>query len=136
MRRSSGTGANVASAPGAAIGSVHVTVAGLVTDSVGMFIYGRDQLLWRPLGDGYRVEARFVLWQTAATLKVPEGAVFRHGDGFAVFRVQEGVARMNPVSIGHRGEAEVEIVSGLQAGTAIALHPGDRVRDGARVEAR
>jgi HlyD family secretion protein len=82
------------------------------------------------------VEARFVLWQTADTLKVPEGAVYRHANGFAVFRVDDGVARLTPVTVGHRGETEVEIVAGLQRGAAIAVHPGDRVRDGARVEAR
>jgi HlyD family secretion protein len=89
-----------------------------------------------PLGDGYRVEARFVLWQTADALKVPEGAVFRNGDGFAVFRVDGGVAHLTPVTVGHRGETEAEIVSGLQPGAGIAVHPGDRVRDGVRVEPR
>jgi HlyD family secretion protein len=91
---------------------------------------------WLGLGDGYRVEVRFILWQTGDALKVPEGAVFRRGDGFAVFRVEDGVARLTPVTIGHRGDAEVEVVSGLSAGTAVAVHPGDRVRDGARVEPR
>lgn len=94
----------------------------------------RDE--WRALGDGYRVEVRFILWQTSDALKVPEGAVFRRGDGFAVFRVEKGIAHLTPVVIGHRGDAELEIPSGLKAGAQVAVHPGDRVRDGARVEAR
>jgi predicted ABC-type transport system involved in lysophospholipase L1 biosynthesis ATPase subunit len=40
------------------------------------------------------------------------------------------------VRIGHRGETEVEIVSGLSPGAFIAVHPGDRVRHGVRVESR
>jgi HlyD family secretion protein len=91
---------------------------------------------WAALGDGYRVEARLVLWQAADVLKAPQGAVFRHGEGWAVFRIDGGRAALVPVEIGHRGETEVEILSGLPAGAAVAVHPGDRVKEGARVEAR
>jgi HlyD family secretion protein len=91
---------------------------------------------WASLGDGYRVEARLVLWQADGVLKVPQGAVFRHGSGWAVFRVDDDVARLTPVRIGHRGETEAEVLSGLAVGAAVAVHPGDRVKDGVRVEVR
>jgi HlyD family secretion protein len=91
---------------------------------------------WASLGDGYRVETRIILWQAPDVLKAPQGAVFRHGDGWAVFRVDGGKAALVPVAIGHRGETEVEILSGLNAGDTVAVHPGDRVKTGARVEAR
>lgn len=90
---------------------------------------------WATLGDAYRIEARFVLWRSDDVLKVPQGALFRRGDGWAVFRVENGVARLTPVQVGHRGETEVELLSGLAAGAAVAVHPGDRVKDGVRVEA-
>jgi HlyD family secretion protein len=91
---------------------------------------------WAALADGYRVEARLVLWRGADVLKVPHGAVFRHGSGWAAFRIDGGVARLTPVVVGHRGETEVEVVSGLSAGVEIAVHPGDRVKEGVRVERR
>lgn len=91
---------------------------------------------WASLGDGYRVEVRLVLWQSDNVVKVPQGAIFRHGDGWAVFRIDDGVARLTPVRIGHRGETEAEVVSGLTVGAGVAVHPGDRVKDGAPVEAR
>jgi HlyD family secretion protein len=91
---------------------------------------------WAALGDGYRVDARLVLWQGENVVKVPQGAVFRHGNGWAVFRVVDAVARLAPVSIGHRGETEAEVVSGLPVGAAVAVHPGDRVKDGVKVEPR
>jgi len=91
---------------------------------------------WAALGDAYRVEARFVLWQAPSVLKAPQGAVFRYRDSWAVFRIEGGTAHLVPVEIGHRGESEVEIISGLAAGAELAVHPGDRVKDGARVEAR
>jgi HlyD family secretion protein len=91
---------------------------------------------WAALGDGYRVEARLVLWRSEDVLQVPPGAVFRRGEGWAVFSVDGGVARLQPVTIGHRGETGVEILSGLNPGATVAVHPGDRVKEGARVEVR
>jgi HlyD family secretion protein len=91
---------------------------------------------WSALADGYRVEARIVLWQSASVLKVPQGAVFRRGDGWAVFRLENDTAHLTPVTLGHRGETEVEVASGLREGAIVAVHPGDRVKDGVRVERR
>jgi HlyD family secretion protein len=91
---------------------------------------------WAALGDGYRVEARIVLWSDARVLRVPQGAVFRHGDGWAVFRLSAGTAHLVPVAVGHRGEVEAEITKGLAAGDVVAVHPSDRVKEGARVELR
>lgn len=91
---------------------------------------------WSALSDGYRVEAHFVLWESPSVLKVPQGSVFRYRDHWAVYRVEGGKAQLVPVSIGHRGETEVEITGGLEAGAAVAVQPGDRVKDGVRVEPR
>lgn len=91
---------------------------------------------WASLGDGYRVEARLVLWQSPSVVKIPHGAAFRHGRGWAVFRISNGSAHLAEIEVGHRGEVEVEVTSGLAPGDAVAVHPGDRVKDGARVEPR
>ena len=69
-------------------------------------------------------------------LRVPMGAVFRRGDGWATYRVDGGRARLVEVDLGRRGETMVEVASGLTEGAAVAVHPGDRVKDGARVEPR
>lgn len=91
---------------------------------------------WAELADGYHVEARIVLWEGKDVLKVPQGAVFRRGDGWAAFRVQDGRAHLAPLQLGHRGGTEVEIVFGLAAGDAVAIHAADGVKDRVKVEAR
>ena len=48
---------------------------------------------WARLGDGYRVEARFVLWEGKDVLQLPTSALFRHGEGWAVFALEGGRAR-------------------------------------------
>jgi HlyD family secretion protein len=88
---------------------------------------------WQALGDGYRVEARLVLWRSENTLQVPSGALFRKGDGWAVFRAEGDLARLVEVRVGHRGENAVEISSGLAAGDRVVVHPGERLKDGAKI---
>jgi HlyD family secretion protein len=87
------------------------------------------------LGDGFRVEARIVLWRGDAVV-VPASAVFRDHDRWAIYAVEAEVARLVRVELGHRGRTEVEIVSGPAVGATVVLHPGDRVGDGVRLALR
>lgn len=98
------------------------------------FTSPREQ--WRRLGDGYRVEARFVVWEGAEVLQVPAGALFRHGDGWAVFVVDGGRARLRPVDVGQRAGLAAQVKSGLSVGEPVIDHPDDKIRDGVRVRAR
>lgn len=96
---------------------------------------GPDQA-WAPLGDGYRVKAQIVTHQKTDALQVPASAVFRHDEGWAVFRALNGVARLAPVELGLRTQRNVEVVSGLAEGDRVVLHPSDRIRDGVKIEIR
>jgi len=91
---------------------------------------------WRPLGDGYRVLARFVLWEGDDVLQAPAAAFFREGDGWAAFVVEDGRARLRRVEIGRRSGLLVEIRGGLQPGERVLLHPDRALRDGDRVRVR
>ncbi len=91
---------------------------------------------WRRLGHGFRVETRIVVWQGEAIIQVPVGALFRVGDDWAVFVVQDGRARVRRVSVGKRNAREAQILGGAEVGEQIVLHPSDRVHDDARVIAR
>ena len=88
------------------------------------------------LGDGYRVEVRIVTWQDPAVLKVPVGALFRRGEDWAVFLVESGRARLQPVQLGQRNDREGQILNGLSEGQTVVLHPPDTLTDGARVRVR
>lgn len=86
------------------------------------------------LGDGYRVHARVVVWQKAGAMRVPLSAIFRDGDSWAVFAISEGRAQERTIEIGHRGDREAEVLSGIADGERVVVHPGDRLTDGARVK--
>lgn len=91
---------------------------------------------WMSLGDGYRVEAHITIWEQADALTVPVSSVFRHDDGWAVYRVDGGVTQLVPVELGERNGRVAQITSGLEAGQTVVIHPSDRIRDGVQVAAR
>jgi HlyD family secretion protein len=88
---------------------------------------------WRALGDGFRVESRFVVWAEADVLQVPSAAVFRHDNGWAVFRIEEARARLVPVRIGERSALRVQVLEGLAEGDQVVPHPPDQLQDGSRI---
>lgn len=89
---------------------------------------------WSSLGDGFRVETRFILERIDNALSVPNGVLFRHDDGWAVFVVADGRAELRPVRIGVRGDLRTVIVSGLEAGDSVVAHPDTEIGDGVRIE--
>jgi HlyD family secretion protein len=88
------------------------------------------------LGDGYRVEVQIITWRDANALTVPAGCLFRQGDGWAVFVVDDGIARLQPVQLGQRNQSVGQILDGLSPGQTIVLHPPDTLADGMRVTVR
>jgi HlyD family secretion protein len=91
---------------------------------------------WATLGDGYRVEAHIVVWQSGDAVHVPASAVFRHDDAWAVYRVEGELARLQPVTIGERNGREVQIVEGIEPPAKVVVHPSDRIQDGVAIKAR
>ena len=91
---------------------------------------------WQGLGDGYRLDASFVLWEGTDVLSVPASALFRRGEGWALYIIDHGRARLREVVIGHRNGLAAEVLSGIETGTPVIAHPDDTVRDGVQVQAR
>ncbi|WP_235893620.1 hypothetical protein, partial [Lysobacter lacus] len=87
-----------------------------------------------PLGDGYRVDARFVVWRGSVP-SLPVSALFRDGTRWAVYAIEDGRARLRHVQVGHVGEDRAEILAGLRPGAVAIAYPGDSVREGSRVAA-
>jgi HlyD family secretion protein len=86
------------------------------------------------LGDAYRVEVAVVVWEAEDVLKIPTSALFRRGDDWAVYVVEDGRARTRTVTLGQRTGQEAEVTNGVAEGQPVVLHPGDTLQDGTRVE--
>ncbi len=85
------------------------------------------------LGDGYRVEARIVIWESPDVLIVPGSALFREGEHWNAFIVKSGRAHRKSVEIGHRNALEAEVLGGLTPGEEVILHPPNDLKDDAPV---
>jgi len=91
---------------------------------------------WEQLGDGYRVEAEFVLWQDDDVLQVPASALFRVGEDWAVFAVEHGKAHRRTVQVGRSSGLARQVEAGLAPDDIVILHPDDRIADGVRVKGK
>ena len=90
----------------------------------------------RTLGDGFRVDTTIVTHRVEDAIKAPVGALFRDGDGWAVFVADGGRAVRRTVKAPLRNGAEALIEEGLKAGERVVVYPPDSLRDGARIGAR
>lgn len=91
---------------------------------------------WNSLGDGYRVEAAFVLWEGDDLLLAPTSALFRKGEGWALYAEERGRARLREVRVGQRNGLHAQILDGLKAGERVVAHPDEKIAEGTRVRAR
>jgi HlyD family secretion protein len=91
---------------------------------------------WPQFGDGFRVNARIVVWETAEAVHAPLSALFRNGEIWQAFVVRDGRAVRTDVSIGQTNDFEAEILKGLQLGDRIILHPSDKITDGVTISVR
>lgn len=90
---------------------------------------------WSRLGHDYRVIVHVTVW-AGDVLNVPVAALFRQGEQWAVYLVNNGRAQVTEVTIGHRNNRIAEVVSGLSAGGRVVLHPSDRISSGVAVAPR
>lgn len=92
--------------------------------------FDNSELGLRP---GTSVELNIVTDERADVVAVPERATFRHEDGWAVFRVAGGRARLTPVTIGLKNDDWAEIIEGVTSGDPVIAEPGNDLTDSARV---
>lgn len=91
---------------------------------------------WAGLGSGYRVLARFVVWEEEDVLQVPTSALFRTDQGWGVFAVEGGRAVRRAVELGRQAGLASQVLSGIANGDTVVVHPPNELEDGARVGPR
>lgn len=92
---------------------------------------------WQAVGDGFRVTLRIVTQSVDQAVVAPVGALFPVGDGgTAVYRLEGGRARLQPVELGGRNGSEAWVRSGLRPGDVVIVYPPPAVEDRKRVAVR
>jgi HlyD family secretion protein len=88
------------------------------------------------LGHDFRVDARVIVEEQANVVRLPLGALFRQGEGWATYRVINDHAVLTPLTTGIADETHRVVIQGVAAGDIVVLFPGNAVSDGLKVEAR
>nr|WP_254899062.1 HlyD family efflux transporter periplasmic adaptor subunit [Thalassococcus arenae] len=103
-------------------------------DAVLDFVSPRAE--WAGLGEAYAVYVRIEEWRTDDALLIPLSAVFRRDGNWFTFLFQDGYAREVPLELGRRDGRFAEVLSGVEAGAQVILHPPDTIADGVLVAER
>jgi len=116
-------------------GFLKISALGVEEQRVNVIVDFVDLKQAAALGDGYRVEVRVAVWEGKDVVKAPTSSLFRQGEQWAAFVDDGGRARLRTVEVGRRNGSEAQILSGLNAGERVVIHPGDTLHDGRRLRA-
>lgn len=86
------------------------------------------------IGPGYRVLARFVIWEGENVLQAPASALFRADTGWAAFVIEDDRARRRNVTAGYQAGLVTQVLGGLEEGETVLVQPGNEIEDGTRVD--
>jgi len=88
---------------------------------------------WLRLAHRYRVDVHIEAWRGEDQVVAPSAALFRMGQDWATFVVVNGAAELRLIEVGQANAREAQVLSGLEPGDELVLHPTDRVADGVQV---
>jgi HlyD family secretion protein len=91
---------------------------------------------WEAMGDGFRVGVRIVTVSIEQAVLVPVGALFPHGDGLAVYKLEGRRARLQPVEVAGRNGTQAWVRKPLAAGDTVVVYPPAALADGRKVRVR
>jgi HlyD family secretion protein len=84
----------------------------------------------------FRVDVRVVVREAKNAIRLPLGALFRHGDGWAVYKVVDGRADLTEVQAAEADPHFRAVTAGIAEGDAVIVFPGSSIADGVRIKAR
>lgn len=112
-----------------------VSALGIEEQRVAVILELTDPVVPAGLGDGFRVIVRITVWQGNDVITVPVAALFRDGGDWAVYRADNGRARLQHLALGRRNDDFAEVTSGLDVNDSVVLHPSDQLSDGVKISA-
>jgi HlyD family secretion protein len=89
-----------------------------------------------PQAHDFRVDVRVVVDEAKNAIRVPLGALFRQGDGWALYTVVDGRAVLTQVEVAQADGRYRAVTAGVAEGDQVIVFPSSAIADGARVKAR
>ena len=91
---------------------------------------------WAGLGDAFQVDARITVFSSDDATIVPAGALFRTGENWNVYVVNDGRAQRRSVNLLRRSGRFAAVTAGVRRGDRVIVYPSDRIAPDVRVETR
>lgn len=88
---------------------------------------------WAGLGDGYQVDTRITVFTRDDIDIIPAGALFRRGDDWSVYVVENGRAQLRAIDLERRSGRFAAVTKGLTPGERVIVYPSDQISPGVRV---
>jgi HlyD family secretion protein len=85
------------------------------------------------LGDGYRMDVKIVADEMEKATVAPIGALFRRGDAWQAFVIEDGRARLREVKVSRRSGRLAAVAEGLRPGETVVVYPSQALKDGSAV---
>ena len=87
------------------------------------------------LRPGMYLQVKFVAGRAAPAVLIPSAALVTRSEGPEVALIDENkTVRYRKVRLGRDFGIDVEVVSGLEGGETVIVHPGDALPEGQKVE--
>ena len=84
----------------------------------------------------FRVDVRVVVGEAKNTVRVPLGALFRQGPGWAIYKVVDGRAALTEVQAAESDPHFRAVTSGVTEGDSVIVFPSNTISDGTRIRQR
>jgi HlyD family secretion protein len=91
---------------------------------------------WAGLGDAFQVGTRITVFTQQDASIIPTGALFRRGETWNVYVVDNGRAQVREIKLLRRSGRFAAVATGLAPGERVIIYPSDRIASGVRVEVR
>jgi HlyD family secretion protein len=89
--------------------------------------------LWTGLGDGYQLDTRITVFIRDDIEIIPAGALFRRGDNWSVYVVNDGRSQLRTIDLERRSGRFAAVRKGLTQGERVIIYPSDQISPGVRV---
>ena len=88
---------------------------------------------WAGLVDGYQVDTLITVFTRDDIDIIPAGALFRRGDDWSVYVVENGRAQLRAIDLERRSGRFAAVTKGLTPGERVIVYPSDQISPGVRL---
>jgi HlyD family secretion protein len=113
-----------------------ISALGVEEQRTNVILQFTDAAKDKPQAHDFRVDVRVVIGEARNAVRAPLGALFRRGEGWAVYKVVDGRAVATQVNAAEADSRYRAIASGLAEGDEVIVFPSSEISDGTRVKPR